>query len=573
MGAIVEPELFRHEPLPAKTWNRLICVEADPVGGLLSCTLQHFQADNCPPYHALSYEWGDPTPRHTILINQRPRGIHDNLRSFLAWASRQAEACEYWWIDSLCLNQTDKGELSSQIARMGDIYSQAQVITIWLGGSESPDYELEDLAHASTKDGIALRNGFLQDLLSDTYWQRVWIIQEVVHAREAVVVCQRHRVDLESLWLEAKDIRTASRHLEKRHKPHALSVDVRRFLALTDTRNKLQWGESLTFWELLVLFTHSKSTLPVDAVYGLVGLATHLCPAFDPELLDIDYAKTPEEVFWDTLFEARPPWAQYSAAYKLLRKRLTPHRAAQQQQQQQTCGGTPGEPHPCEYASDLERYLASPRTSARHRQQARVCLQTTRAFCALRRRATRKNSRGPEGDGRKKLAADQRRRLLLLSTGPAAVAEAHFPQPSCRQDAVALGMSLGCSGLGHQGETDADSPWRCVVHREVAPGGRRRRSSSSSSREAVLDCDEGGRDLRLLEDRSTTTTPEPLSGEDACDTSESSACDWRYMVLSIPEAEFELEIPRKKGSLRIDWNADTWRFINLNTSSSSSQSG
>ena len=46
------------------------------------------------------------------------------------------------WIDSICVNQQDLKERSSQVLRMADIYGQAERVIAWLG------LETEDTAQA-----------------------------------------------------------------------------------------------------------------------------------------------------------------------------------------------------------------------------------------------------------------------------------------------------------------------------------------------------------------------------------------------------------------------------------------
>lgn len=46
------------------------------------------------------------------------------------------------WIDALCINQQDKDERASQVRLMGQIYSSAASIAIWIG----PVYEESALA-------------------------------------------------------------------------------------------------------------------------------------------------------------------------------------------------------------------------------------------------------------------------------------------------------------------------------------------------------------------------------------------------------------------------------------------
>jgi hypothetical protein len=52
------------------------------------------------------------------------------------------------WIDALCINQADFEERSSQVLLMGNIYSSASEVLIWLG---LPRPGIEDLVWAITE--------------------------------------------------------------------------------------------------------------------------------------------------------------------------------------------------------------------------------------------------------------------------------------------------------------------------------------------------------------------------------------------------------------------------------------
>ena len=40
------------------------------------------------------------------------------------------------WVDALCINQDDQEERARQIAMMGDIYSHAANVIVWLGEAD-----------------------------------------------------------------------------------------------------------------------------------------------------------------------------------------------------------------------------------------------------------------------------------------------------------------------------------------------------------------------------------------------------------------------------------------------------
>ncbi|KAK4940531.1 hypothetical protein LTR10_019405 [Elasticomyces elasticus] len=89
-----------------------------------------------PQYFAISYVCGsgpDSAPTHFILIDGKvfpvSQRVHEALRVYRSYAS--GPIC--YWLDCICISQTDAVERSEQILLMRDIYSPAQVVLVWLG--------------------------------------------------------------------------------------------------------------------------------------------------------------------------------------------------------------------------------------------------------------------------------------------------------------------------------------------------------------------------------------------------------------------------------------------------------
>lgn len=73
-------------------------------------------------YTAVSYAWGDPTPRHKILVDGRPRMIAQNLWEFLTRTELENET-RWLWIDALSISQLDPEERRNQDAIMSRMFS------------------------------------------------------------------------------------------------------------------------------------------------------------------------------------------------------------------------------------------------------------------------------------------------------------------------------------------------------------------------------------------------------------------------------------------------------------------
>jgi hypothetical protein len=96
--------------------------------------------ENLYPYICLSYVWGDVKDKTTIRINGRIAHIGKNLFGFLHHA-RQTLFSTHFWIDALCIDQSNTAEKNQQVQQMGRVYSLAQTVLIWLGD----DVEIENL--------------------------------------------------------------------------------------------------------------------------------------------------------------------------------------------------------------------------------------------------------------------------------------------------------------------------------------------------------------------------------------------------------------------------------------------
>lgn len=90
-------------------------------------------------YEALSYVWGNPEPAKNIFVHkvEAPSDkvevpINPNLYDALI-SLRQPNSERRIWIDAICLNQTSFAEKSREVQKMGDIYSLAKVVNVFLG--------------------------------------------------------------------------------------------------------------------------------------------------------------------------------------------------------------------------------------------------------------------------------------------------------------------------------------------------------------------------------------------------------------------------------------------------------
>lgn len=261
--------------------------DSDGSDGSLRCSLKTFRLSQAPGFQALSYTWGNPLtpfskackqdskasprlhhhgpqpgntgPTPHIVVDSHSLAVTPNLLSALemlasesspASASRgprsQAQTppllrglpsrSRYFWIDAICVDQSNVLERNAQVAIFADVFRAAQSITIWLGPEDQFTADalaaveaispLMALSAANTTretkrawDDISYTDFFdegwyskvaevaglqgnvthrqwlgLLALLSRPWFQRAWVVQELALARQAIVVCGERMV-------------------------------------------------------------------------------------------------------------------------------------------------------------------------------------------------------------------------------------------------------------------------------------------------------------------------------------------------------------------------------------------
>ena len=114
------------------------------VSSTVFCNLFVADLSSSPDYIALSYTWGNPfppsdpdfahfeRPDRIIRVNGFEVTVTANLFDALI-ALWRVDADAAFWIDALCIDQTNNGERQAQVAIMGDIYSSAREAIVWPG--------------------------------------------------------------------------------------------------------------------------------------------------------------------------------------------------------------------------------------------------------------------------------------------------------------------------------------------------------------------------------------------------------------------------------------------------------
>lgn len=348
---------YSYNPLPGPRSIRLIQLRPLLSGqsrqSTLRCTLKTVDLGNyetSPSFAALSYTWVRPIPyaqpttdEHTepgawshILCDGARFRITQNLQDALTSFS-SLHHDDWVWIDAISINQADQTERSSQVSLMGDIFSFAQTVYVWLGKpDEHANHSLElignvmdDFAESSLSgeiDALGLRRGrrpskakisgelpsqsdwqHISAFFSRSWFERLWVIQEIVLAQNVSIIYgdavlswwpvmrfalyMRHhdyavRYNCVSQGLEGVALMSA---IKKRvpDLPHAFaSVASSELYAIAFLR------------DLVISCRGRRLTDPRDRIYGPWALAAKLMEGgqYEPFLIP-DYSKSMTAVF------------------------------------------------------------------------------------------------------------------------------------------------------------------------------------------------------------------------------------------------------------------------------------
>ncbi|KAH9210809.1 heterokaryon incompatibility protein-domain-containing protein [Leptodontidium sp. 2 PMI_412] len=237
-----------------------------------------------PHYEALSYTWGDPTITRSILCSDGVVSVTTNLHDALA-NLRYKDRPRYLWVDAICINQTDSEEKSTQIPLMGEIYSSAQQVVVWLGrmtddvtGVFSCLRKMEKFVpmygYGSFNMDRFMRLDYsaVVNLFQRPYFRRRWIVQEVVKSNHAIAVCGHETIP----WLTIESVASGifARGLSSLMTPE--EDEQMGFSAMNNIATIRAGKVKRSLFNLRKATWLFECTSPHDRLYSLLGMASDL---------------------------------------------------------------------------------------------------------------------------------------------------------------------------------------------------------------------------------------------------------------------------------------------------------
>ena len=289
---------------------RLLELRPGRLSDPIKCNFRVYSLQSrLPEFTALSYTWGSVIASIDIELNGVPFAVGRNLWTFLE-EMRSQEQYGMYWIDAICINQSNKYERSHQISIMRRIYRNAESVSIWLGDFYDLSYldrGMEFLKERTPNPFLVEREAEFGtesqakgviELCVKRYWRRVWIIQEAMLARDCIIWCGNMRTNLGSLWSLVNQVRGWYQHFTGTHlrlprtlleSPAAIIVFAKaEHYGCYQSADDSGRQNPAPLMGLLERYRHQEATNILDKVYALHGLA------HDAEDIEIDYSISPE---------------------------------------------------------------------------------------------------------------------------------------------------------------------------------------------------------------------------------------------------------------------------------------
>ena len=287
---------------PGRREIRVLTLHAGHFDSPIFCTLSQPCVIEQTRYCALSYVWGNPEYTLDIIVNGVSRPVTTNLEAGLRHIRRKSQGIVLW-IDALCIDNDNVQERNEQVSSMGEIYSSAARVIIWLGEDDRDGRTgLFDHLQALSAENVIINRyrGYqakraILALPQNQWFRRVWVIQEMALAKEEP-----------TLYLGSKTLQwsTLVRSYRQAVQPSYLSYtnnehtsNKSRLDVLDGIRSRVRDDGGIHILESFLASYPACASDRRDKIYALRGLLNDQ----DRQSLIVDYAKPLSSAFLDLL--------------------------------------------------------------------------------------------------------------------------------------------------------------------------------------------------------------------------------------------------------------------------------
>lgn len=198
----------------------------------ITCRLTTWPTDleTVPSYHAISYTWGEPECNTFILVNEKPFPVRKNCE-FVLRQARWHGRSQYYWVDAVCIDQSNLDEKSKQVIIMGDIYKRAGHVLACLGdhaddslffwkvlsqslpAGRGKRWIFKSGGEFSWRSRLGHRSATTRRLLLSAarfamrpYFTRLWVLQELHNAQDVTFMCGMEALPINEIRLMLSDL-------------------------------------------------------------------------------------------------------------------------------------------------------------------------------------------------------------------------------------------------------------------------------------------------------------------------------------------------------------------------------
>jgi hypothetical protein len=296
----LSPGTFKYNPLRkgglprTRILELLPGTEEDPI----QCNLKEIglSTASSTKFESLSYTWGSPNDKTSMICNGMLLDVPANLGEALE-ALRFSDRSRMLWADAVCINQLDDEEKGQQVQLMRTIYSSAERTLIWLGhrndrheqgiskaatlsleiglwilqksikAKDCPTISVWNSKRNQTRILLPFSGEFyiaLISMLKRPWFQRAWVVQEVVVSKKVTIVWDHAEYD----WDELVSV---IRFMTMQHFPPSFLFSLQHVAAIEDERCTYRNG-SVSLLGVLLRHQRCHATDPRDKVYSFSGL-------------------------------------------------------------------------------------------------------------------------------------------------------------------------------------------------------------------------------------------------------------------------------------------------------------
>ncbi|EEU43645.1 uncharacterized protein NECHADRAFT_82646 [Fusarium vanettenii 77-13-4] len=246
-------------------------------------------------FQAVSYTWGISELSHSLWTPEGTIKLSASLHATLCCIRHEKQPV-LLWADGICINQSDQNEKSEQIRLLPRVFQRAKCVLACLGSDSKGDSAMEALMQIRVHDALPeewpkdlahipegwKRRGIpppddpiwtdIGALFERPWFERAWIIQELLVATSVSVICGKWMIDWNDLLAVIRVITRASQPPLEQALGKAQGK-FGRFSKLAKRREGEAKHERRPLLDLLEDFRDSKSSIDHDRFFCLLGLA------------------------------------------------------------------------------------------------------------------------------------------------------------------------------------------------------------------------------------------------------------------------------------------------------------